>query len=198
MEPGSGFRFLQGRIVSHGELWSRAAFFCKREVLTGVDEPVSFEVVLLFIQLAIATSDPQQLFVRSPLHDPTLLEHQDLVCAPYGGQTVSDDERRSSFSQRTKAVLNQSLALAVETRSRFIENENRRIREDRARDTEPLALPARELDATFTDDRVVLLLERIDEGIDMRDAAHLDHFVDGCIGSAVANVLRNRSGDSTS
>ena len=83
---------------------------------------------------------------------------------------MRDDEGRTSVPKRAQAVANQRFALAVETRRRLVENENARIGEDRARDRDALALAAGELDAAFADDRVVALLEPVDELVAVRDA----------------------------
>src|SRR5713101_3416124 len=56
-------------------------FWCK--VLTRIDEAVPLEVVLFVIELLIAPVCDEQLVVRSPLHDLSTLEHQNLVSASY-------------------------------------------------------------------------------------------------------------------
>ena len=76
-------------------------------------------------------------------------------------------------AQRVQAVLDQRLALAVEARGRLVEDEDARVGEDRARDRDALALAARELHAALADDRVVALLEAVDELVGVRDAADL-------------------------
>ena len=70
-----------------------------------------------------------------------------------------------------QAVLDQRLALAVEARRRFVEDQDARVGEDRARDRDALALAARQPHAALADDRVVALLERLDELVAVRDAA---------------------------
>ena len=73
--------------------------------------------------------------------------------------------------QVPQAVLDQRLALAVEARGRLVEDQDRRVGEDRARDRDALALAAGELDAALADHRVVALLELRDELVAVRDAA---------------------------
>ena len=72
-------------------------------------------------------------------------------------------------AQRAQAVLDQRLALAVEARGRLVEDQDARIGEDRARDRDALALAARQLHAALADDRVVPLLELLDELVGVRD-----------------------------
>ena len=52
-------------------------------------------------------------------------------------------------------VLDRELDLAVERRGRLVEDQDRRVLEDHARDRDALALAARELDAALADVRVV-------------------------------------------
>ena len=96
-------------------------------------------------------------------------------------------------AQRPQAVLNQRLALAVEARRRLVEQQDARVGEDRARDRDALALAARQPDAALADDRVVPLLEAVDELVGVRDAAHpLDVFARRR-GRSVADVLGDRA-----
>ena len=101
--------------------------------------------------------------MRAALDDLAALEHQDLIRAPNRRQPVRDDERRAALAQRPQAVLNQRLALAVEARRRLVEQQDARIGEDRARDRHALALAAGQPHAALADDRVVALLELLDE-----------------------------------
>ena len=71
--------------------------------------------------------------------------------------------------QRAESVANQRFTLAVQARRRFIENEDSWIGEHGARDGDALALTARQLHAALADDRVVALLESIDELVAVRD-----------------------------
>src|SRR6185369_13554518 len=51
----------------------------------------------------------------------------------------------------------------VERRRRFVEDQDRRVLEDRARDREPLPLPARELARVVADDGVEAIRQRLGE-----------------------------------
>ena len=75
------------------------------------------------------------------------------------------------LAQRLQAVLDQRLALAVEARRRLVENQDARVGENRARDRDALPLAARQPHAALADDRVVALLELLDELVAVRDAA---------------------------
>ncbi len=69
----------------------------------------------------------------------------------------------------------------------------RGIGENRARDGDPLALPARQPDAALADDGVVALLERLDELVAVRDAADRDDLVAVGVRPRVRDVLGDRA-----
>src|SRR5688572_25865266 len=106
---------------------------------------------------------------------------------------MRDDEGRPAPPQRSQAVLDERLAFAVERRGGFVEDENARIGEDRARDGHALALPARELYPALADDRVVARLEPFDELVRVRNAADLLNLLGGGIRTSVADVLCDRA-----
>ena len=55
--------------------------------------------------------------------------------------------------QRLERRLHLTLGLRIERRGRLVEHQHRRILEQRARDRQPLALAAGELNAVFADQR---------------------------------------------
>jgi hypothetical protein len=83
-----------------------------------------------------------------------------------------------------QAVLNHLLALAVEARRRFVEDQHARVRENRARDRHTLTLTARQLDAALADDRVVAVGKLADELVAVRDAAGVLDLLDVAPGRA--------------
>src|SRR5437660_9733627 len=54
----------------------------RREILAWIDEPIALEAVLLVVQLPIAPAGGEQLVVRAPLHDFSVLEHAHLIGPP--------------------------------------------------------------------------------------------------------------------
>ena len=85
------------------------------------------------------------------LGDAAALEHDDRVGAADGRQPVRDDERRAVPHQVGERILHQQLRLGVERRGRLVENQDRRVLQQRARDREPLPLPARQPLAALAD-----------------------------------------------
>ncbi len=80
-----------------------------------------------------------------------VLEHEDRVGAAHGGQAVGDDERRAVAHQRRQRVLHELLGFGVERRGRLVEDQDRRVAQQRAGDRQPLPLPARQALAALAD-----------------------------------------------
>src|SRR5207248_11464419 len=103
------------------------------------------------VQLSVPAVLRQELGVGAALHDLPVLHDEDLVRAADGREAVRDHERRAATPQRTQPVLDGRLALRVEARGGLVEDQDPRIGEDRPRDRDPLALAARQLDASLPD-----------------------------------------------
>ena len=106
---------------------------------------------------------------------------------------MRDDERRPPGAQRLQAVLDHCFALAVEARRRLVEDQDLRVGENRARDRDALPLAARQPDAALADDRVVALLEALDELVAVRDAAHRSDLLARGVRLRVGDVLGDRA-----
>src|SRR5689334_15889588 len=96
----------------------------------------------------------EQFIMRAALDEPTGVEHENLIRAEDGREAVSDDECRTPMTQRIQPFLDQRLALAVQARRRFVEQEDGRIGEQRAGDRDALALASRQLHAALPDYRI--------------------------------------------
>ena len=83
-----------------------------------------------------------------------------------------------------------SSEFAVERRGRFVEQQQRRVFEERARDGDALALAARELHAAVADDGAHAVRQVFDEIAARRDR-RFEHLVVGRVRPAVADVLHD-------
>ena len=95
----------------------------------------------------------EQVGVRALLDDASAVEHDDAVAVLDRRQPVRDDDRRAPAHQLFERRLDQPLRLGVERRGRLVEDQDRRVLEDRARDRDALPLAARQPDAALADDR---------------------------------------------
>src|SRR5438874_5151775 len=78
-----GIRHSSERVVRAQRGWNLCLRQLRGEVFTRVDEPVRFELVLLVVQSPVAAAERYQLRVAPALDDLAMLEHQDLIGAPY-------------------------------------------------------------------------------------------------------------------
>jgi hypothetical protein len=74
-----------------------------------------------------------------------------------------DHDRGAAAHQRVERGLDLALRFGIERRGRLVEDQQRRVLEERARDGDPLALPARHARAVLADHRVEALRHRADE-----------------------------------
>ena len=75
-----------------------------------------------------------------------------------GAQAVGDDERGAALEQAGQALLDQSLALAVEVAGGLVEDQDARVGQQRPGDGQPLALAAAEPHAALADERLVAVV----------------------------------------
>ena len=95
--------------------------------------------------------------VAAYLDDFTLHETDDARARPDRREPVGDDEHRAALGDRRHVVLDDALALIIERRGRFVEDEYARVGRQRPRDRDALALPAGKVGAALFDDGIVAL-----------------------------------------
>jgi hypothetical protein len=110
------------------------------ELLTGVHETVRLDPVLPVVEPAVEATLSHQLGVGAPLHDPSLVQDQDLVGAPDGGESVRDHEGGATTAERVDPVADHGLRLGVEGGGGLVEDEDARVGEHRSGDCHPLPL----------------------------------------------------------
>ena len=80
--------------------------------------------------------------MRAAFANRAAFEHRNHIGAANRRKAVSDDEHRAPSHQIVQRALHEHLGFGIELGSRFIENQNRRIFQERARNRQPLALAA--------------------------------------------------------
>ena len=88
------------------------------------------------------------------LDDAPLVEHDDAVGGADGRQPVRDDDRRPPLHHRLERALEARLGVRVDARRRLVEDEERRVAVERAREREELPLARAEVRAALVDLRV--------------------------------------------
>ena len=69
----------------------------------------------------------KQLFLRACRFDIAVVYDENPVCIRNGGKAMRDDEQRLSAHQVRKCGLDDRLIFGIRIRSRFVENDDRRI-----------------------------------------------------------------------
>ena len=87
--------------------------------------------------------------------DAAAVDHDDAVGIDGGGQPMRDHERGAVAHELLERVLHQPLALRIERAGGLVEQQDRRILEDGARDGDALLLAAREPRAALAEEGVV-------------------------------------------
>ena len=142
------------------------------------------------IERGVAAALAQQLVVPAGFDHRAVLDHQDAVGMHDGGQPVRDHQRGAALAQFGDRLLHVALGFGIERSGRLVEQDDRRILDQRARDLDALALPAGELQAVLADRRVVALRERHDEVVRMRGLGGSDDLGLGRAELAVARCCR--------
>src|SRR5882672_9160385 len=86
----------------------------------------------------------QQVVVTAALDDAPLRQHHDEIGVLHRGQAVGDDEHGAMLHEAFDRLLHQALRFGVEGARGFVEDQERGIAQQRARDRDALALPPRE------------------------------------------------------
>src|SRR5882672_3951982 len=175
--------------------WSAATYYCVDPGVLGLRRKIVAQALgLAFDQATIdAAREAQQVGMVAVLDDASVVEDQNAVELAHRRQTVGDDERRAAPHQRFHGVLDQGLRLAVETRGGFIQDQDRRIGQEGARNRDPLALAAGELDAALADQRGIALWQPLDEGVGMGQPRRRFDLHRRGVGPPISDVLGQRA-----
>jgi len=82
--------------------------------------------------------------VGALLHDAAVLEHDDQVGTTDRRETVSDDERGPVLEQQAQRLLDLPLGADVDRGRRLVEDQDARVRQERARERDELPLAERQ------------------------------------------------------
>ena len=144
-------------------------------------------------QVPVDAVTAQQRLGRAVLHQAAPLEHQDAVEVAHGGQAMRDRQHGAAAHQAAERLADELLGCAVERGGRLVEQQQRRVLEERARDGDALALSARQPHAAIADDRVEAFGQLGDELAAMGRVRRLPDLVVARLGPGVADVLDQRA-----
>src|SRR5580765_2292135 len=187
ISPGKTFRFIHasfarltsqqadGRgIVVAAVLVSIGLFNLRAFTFAGREEQVAFDTVLPGVEVVVAAAEIVERIVRAAFDDAAGFDDKNLFGSANGGKAMRDNERGAAAHQVPQPFLNQRFRFRVEAGGRFIENQDARIGENRARDGDALFLPAGQSHTAFTHDRVVFVGEVFRKFVHAGNAASVE------------------------
>src|SRR5439155_1316885 len=129
------------------------------------------------------------------LDDLSMLEDDDQVRVADGRETVRDDERGASGEQQAKGLLDLPFRADVDRRGRLVEDEDPRVREQRARKRDELALAEGQASAALLQLRLVAALEPEDELVRADRSSPTNDVLGRGIRACERDVLRHGAGE---
>ena len=84
-------------------------------------------LTLHLMQFLVVSIAGEEFFVGAALNDLSLVENADFVAVLDSREAVGDGYCGARLHQSLQRILHKSLALGVECRCCFVENENRRV-----------------------------------------------------------------------
>ena len=125
--------------------------------------------------------------------DFTVTQHQDLVGPLNGAEPVRNHEARAPGHKPFQGLLDQLLRRRVHRGGGFIQDEQRRVLEQRPRDADALLFPDAQLHAAFTDPGIIAVGKFLDEVMAVGRLGCGDEFVFRRVEATVENVLPQRA-----
>src|SRR6266567_351593 len=160
---------------------------------TGGEEEIVLDSMLPRVQIVVSAVCGIKLRVCAALDDLPLFHDHDLVGPANRRKAVRDHERGTPLHQVRKALLDHLLRFGVEAGCGFIEDQDARLRENRASNRDALPLAAREFYSALPHHRVVLIGKGLGKLVDARDSACAHEIFLRGIGPRESYVLTNRS-----
>ena len=134
-----------------------------RDALLGRALPGTRQEQLALEEPLICALPSHELLVRSALHQPTVLDDQQLVRLDDGRETVRDDDDGLVPVQARERILDVGLGLRVQRAGGFVEDQDRRVLEEHAREGDALLLAPGEPHASLAEHGLESLREVVDE-----------------------------------
>ncbi len=132
-----------------------------------------------------------QGFVRSLGDDTAVVEDHDPVGLEHGRQPVRDDHDSAPIQKAIQGLLDEALALRVERARRLVEEKDRGVAQERARDGDPLPLAARQSHTALAEVCAVTLRQTRDKLSRRRRLGGATHVFFRRPGSPIADVFED-------
>src|SRR5438067_1649116 len=140
-------------------------------------------------QLAVEAIQREEFVVRAALDDLALPHDENLIGFANRAEAMGDDKAGAVGHEPFQGFLNKPLRGGIHAGGGFIENKNRRIFQEGARDTDPLLFADAEFDAALADAGIVTLRQASDEFVAIGGARSGEQFFVGRIEPAIENIF---------
>src|SRR5262249_12064516 len=122
------------------------------------------------VELRVEAARRDELVVPAALDDAATVDDEDDIGVADRREPVRDDHAGPGGQERAQRLLDGQLGARVDVRGRLVEDEDARIREQRARDGDELPLPLAERPAARRERRLVAFRQGGDEVVRLRGA----------------------------
>ena len=113
--------------------------------------------------------------MRAIFNDTAVFDRHNAIAVTYRGTPVGDDDDGTTIGNIAHIGLNDALTLVIERAGGFIEDQNTRAGDQRARNGDALPLPARKIGATLLDHRIIAERHAGDELVGPGEPGRRDH-----------------------
>jgi len=156
---------------------------------------IPFDGQLEVIQLCVFPLAGQKFLTTTFFSNMSLLQNNYTVGEPDGAQPMRDDQSCASRGRPLQGINDETFRCRIETARRFIEDENGRIAQDRARDGDALFLSTGESAASFRHQSVIAIGQALDELICIGRYRGSDDFLLACASAAEGDIFTNGSAE---
>src|SRR5215212_6304352 len=162
-----------------------------------VEDGVAARVVgvLEFVEAPVEVAAGEELLVRAALAQLAVVEDEYLVGALDGREAVRDDDGGAVAQHPLDGPLDELLGLRVDGAGRLVEDEERRVEGERAREGDELLLADGEARAALAHLGLVALGQALDEAVGVHLARGPGDAVLRHVPAAEADVARDRAAE---
>ena len=124
--------------------------------------------------------------------DPSPVQDDDPLGEMQRRLAMRDEQRGPVRHHPTERIVNRGLDPSVDRARRVVEDQDARVIENRARERDPLTLPAREREPALTDRGVISPRQLLDELVCLRGSGSGDDLLVRGVGMSVRDVGAHR------
>ena len=149
----------------------------------------------LFAHANEAAVDPvflYELVVRAALHDAAGVHDEDLVGVAHRVQAMGDGDERLAARKLADRFHEQMLVLRVDGAGRLVQDDDRSVLHDSARDGYALPFATRQVSTTLLQHGVVSLRKPLDEIVAPRPLRRSNHLIARGVGASEPYVVLHR------